>query len=146
MSIAHFAANAAAPRLTATLVGGFFASFGIGPGSVATMYRLTTVNEQYQEHLGSITTLVQWIPNGADPADFQVNFNPSGDTAQLSGAGFGPSTWLALSAVRAWTITATGGPGSFVNWQVTGDVKIRNASTLEVLATASVTLGATLEP
>lgn len=75
-----------------------------------------------------------WLTGGGTGADYEIRLTvssgtPSGDTT---------NTWLSMSSGRQWFVQKTGGTAG-VN-QATGTLEIRDAATLSVAASCSLSL------
>jgi hypothetical protein len=97
-------------------------------------YELTNAGVVNNTTSGGTTAVENWVtPTSAAGAAYEVYVTNSGDPLSSGTTG----SWLALSTSRTWTISKAG-PIGFVQADLA--VQIRNASTLAVLDTASVTL------
>jgi hypothetical protein len=144
MSITHFSANAAQRRLTAVLVGTVI-SESIPTGTKTVGYRLTTAgNEQSSLDGTTWTTIGVWLPAGAVSTDYDVIYNVTGDTTFMGGALI--NSWISMSGTRVWTIEASA-PALPVSHTCTGTVQLRMAAPPNtILATATVTMTAAIDP
>lgn len=98
----------------------------------------------WSNNLGTTVNSI-WLTGGGSGANYDVKFDLTSGT--LSTAPFASSTagtWLTGSGTYLWG-ARQGGPVSNTS-VVTGTLSIRDAATLTVLATSSVTLTAILNP
>ena len=90
---------------------------------------------------GNTTTSNQiWLTGGGTGSDYDVKFDLL--TGTLGGGSSAAATWFSLSTQPSWNVTRTASPGVVGTSTVTGTLSFRDASSLGVLATSSVTLNA----
>lgn len=105
-----------------------------GVGARAVTYRINATGVVERGRNGIYATLETWLLSGAASGyDSYVTVTSGALTAGTTGA------WLNLGTTRDWTLTAYN-PGDDFTCIMT--VQIRNASSLVVLATATITLNA----
>ena len=103
-------------------------------GSVTVVYQLRSDGTVYGTLAGSTSYLEDWItPTSAAGADYEAYVTYTGDAI-----GGTTSSWITLDSNRQWSLTqASEGAAEAVL-----TVQIRDANTLTVLDTATVTLQA----
>jgi hypothetical protein len=109
------------------------------PASATVGYRLTSGgDEQQTSNGGAYVDVGDWvIPKIAAGADYEVRATATSGTPSTGTT----DSWLALSATQTWTVTRS----SLGTKSCTLTIEVRNASTLDVLASTSITLTATVE-
>jgi len=90
-------------------------------------YRLSSNGNAYNTASGTSGLLESWLDTGTN-ADFQVK------ATLTSGSGISGTlgSWLALTTDRAWSLSSTGDAAATIT------VEIRNATTLAVLTSATI--------
>ena len=80
----------------------------------------------------------EWVPVTVDGSKYDVRWTV------ISGSPTGSATgsWLSLGTSRSWTVSR----GTVGNTTASGTVEIRNAATLIVMDSATITLQATYSP
>lgn len=129
--------------LSASLTGGTFTDTSASPTDAIAQYRLTTGAagaEQHKEGAGGWTGIGTWNTDGETASLFECRWSPTGDTGALVAGSDSLATWLGLGTTRLWGIEDTGGAGPLL--QMTGLIEIRDAATLSVIASATLTLEA----
>lgn len=103
-----------------------------GTGNAAG-YRLNSSGAaQKDAGVGSYSDISgEWMLSGA-AADYESRFTETSGTVSTGSVG----TWQALSSSRTWTVVT----GVGTTKTCTGTISIRDAATLDVLDTASITL------
>jgi len=137
-----FGTNYTSGGLNAALGGGSYSDTSASPTDALAQYRIDTTSnlEQYKEGGGSWTTIGTWNTDGATDTLFDVRWNGTGDTGALAAGSDSLGTWLNLSGTRVWGVEDTGPAGSPLS--ITGTIEIRDAATLVVLDSATLTLTA----
>ena len=103
-------------------------------GTVTVVYQLRSDGTVWGTLVGSTSYLEDWItPASAAGADYEAHVTYTGDAI-----GGTTSTWVSLDSNRQWSLTRAREGAS----EAVLTVQIRNASTLDVLDTATVTLQA----
>ena len=122
-----------------------------GPAAIAALYINT--NNAAASLPGSWTTWINvtatqsgattWLTGSGSGANYDVRFDLiSGTLGTIGIPSSAANTWLTGSSTYVWT--ARQASASANTSIVTGTLSIRNASTLAVLATSSITLTATI--
>ncbi len=106
------------------------------PADAFCLFRLNVSGAGQRNHAGSYITQFTWLLSGA-ASDYECRMSTGSGTLSTGTAG----SWLPLSSTQEWSRSRTGiGTAAY-----TGTLEIRDASTLVVLASATVTLTATVE-
>ena len=118
------------------LAGATLSDFSITPTNAEVGYQLSGAgNEQSYEGTGSpYSTIQSWLILGS-AGDYDCRLTVNSGTAP---AGSGTGSWLNLATARAWTLTDTTVIGPVISNNCT--IEIRDATTLDVLASATVTM------
>jgi hypothetical protein len=134
--------NYTTSSLNAALGGGSYSDTSATPTDALAQYRIDTTSdlEQYKEGSGAWTTIGTWNTDGATDTLFDVRWNGTGDTGALAAGSDSLNTWLNMSGTRLWGVEDTGSAGGPLS--ITGTIEIRDAATLVVLASATLTLTA----
>lgn len=127
------------PKTLVSLDGDVLADIDVSPDNASVGYRLNSSGneESYQGDGASYTTIAQWLLIGA-AGDYECRLVVNSGDAP---AGSATNAWLVLSTTRAWTLTQTTIGTASNNCTI----QIRNASTLEVLATDTATMSVEVE-
>lgn len=133
------AAFAGGVKTLVQLQGAGLADIDVSPDNASVGYRLNSDgNEQsYQGDGASYTTIALWLLLGS-AGDYECRLVVNSGDAP---AGSATNTWLSLSTTRAWTLTQL----SIGTASNNCTIEIRNASTLDVLATDTVTMSIEVE-
>jgi hypothetical protein len=102
-------------------------SFGLANTGLATFATLNSGSGNYSP---------EWNPAGFPAASFEGRWT---NTSGTPTSGDLTATWLGLGTTRGWTVSR----GTVGTTACTGTVEIRDASTLAVLASASITITCT---
>jgi hypothetical protein len=79
----------------------------------------------------------RWLNGSSDGSGYEIRVTPTSGTFSSGTV----NTWLSLASNRNWSVVRT----TFGTKSCTATVEIRNAGSLEVLATATYTLSATVD-
>ena len=122
-------------------IGGTYTSNTVTPTNALSQFRLLNSGSAQKSTTNpeSFTTVGTWLLSGA-AGDYDVRWDASGDTADLTAGSAAINTWLNLATSRLWGLEDTSQVGP--QKQVTGPLRIRDASTLAELDTATLTLNA----
>lgn len=122
-----------------------------GPAAIAALYintgnGLGSLPGRYTTFINTSSTTtsnVLWLTGGGTVANYDVRFDlTSGTLGTTSIVSSAANTWLTGSGTYVWTVFKNSvSAGTSV---VTGTLSIRDASTLAVLATSSITLTSTI--
>lgn len=106
------------------------------PDTATAIYRLSSDGSAYSSSSGTLDLLEIWLDSGT-ASGFEVRATVTSGTLSSGTTG----SWQVLSTDRSWTVTRSAvGVKS-----ATMTVEIRNATTLAVLDSASITLQATVQ-
>lgn len=120
-------------------VGGEYVATSPAPNDALSQFRLLSTGQAQASTSNpeNFFHVANWLLIGIG-SDYDVRWNASGDTGALSGSAI--NTWLNLGASRNWAVIDTSSVGPAL--VVTGNLEIRDASTLAVLDTKTLTLSA----
>lgn len=119
------------------LVGGTYQTVTLTPTDAVCQYRLQSTGEEQADQGSGFVTVGTWLLRGA-AADYECRYTFTGDTADVTIGSNG--VWEVLSTARVWGIQDTASAG--FQKEITGTIEIRDAATLEVLASKTLTLQA----
>lgn len=121
------------------LIGNTYTAGALSPADATARFHVSSDgNVYFQPNNGSNELLYAWRLSGAS-ADYDI-FATLNSGTLLEGT---TGSWLNLASTRAWAVQRTSNLAG--NNDVSITLQIRNASTLAVLATATVTLSAVVE-
>jgi len=130
--------------LTGNVVGGNFARTILGPGTATCSFRQTTGGaEQHNSSGAFVTSNASFLMAGHTAAEYDIRYNPTGDTSFMTGDAIGSTAWLNCGTQHTWSV-ATNVPN--VPRTVTGLVSIRRAGGGSVIDSATVILEAEVAP
>jgi hypothetical protein len=120
------------------LAGAALADVSATPTDAEVSYRISTTGaeQSYEGTGGSHADIADYLLLGA-VADYEC-FMEDLATGTSVPTGSAVDTWLACTSDRTWTLTDTASGGGALTFN--GTIKIRNATTQAILATASVTM------
>lgn len=116
----------------ATLVATTYSRIGTTPAQL----QFNSDGFAYANTTGSLVQQYQWLTGSGTASDYEVRSTVTGGSPGSFTTDPSAGTWLALSTSRTWERAST---ASF-DRNVIATYEIRDASTLTVLATASITL------
>lgn len=140
MSLIAAVAGSLGRGIRFALLGGTQIDLTINPTACNVSYQLTSTGlEQVTTTSSGTATLGNWVtPTSAAGANYECQATITSGTLSSGTSG----SWLVLSSTRTWTVTRS----TVGSKACTFTIDIRNASTLAVVATASVTISANVDP